>query len=255
MYLKCSVYCHAYSWFLIIITRIIIVCHACNWHLRIIIILQHYPGKPIYIVLSIIFFSIKYTLLPESFFFKELYFFFLIYVFLERGREGERERNISVWLSLTWSPLGTWSTTQACALTGNRTSNSLVCSLCLIHWATPARAESFFTSNLNSRLHLTPLFWPCTGDRSVCDLAIPCPFAACFKAISWPRYHQSRFLWSACLGPSPFIPSLMILCPLLCYSFFYLFQCVLIDVVCRSMCYEGQGLHLWTWIQLSALSL
>ena len=51
-----------------------------------------------------------------------------IYLFLERGegREKERERNINVWLPLTWPPLGTWPTTQACALTGNQTSDPLV---------------------------------------------------------------------------------------------------------------------------------
>ena len=40
--------------------------------------------------------------------------------------EEERERNISVWLPLTWPPLGSWPATQACALTGNRTSDLLV---------------------------------------------------------------------------------------------------------------------------------
>ena len=46
-----------------------------------------------------------------------------IYLFLERGggREKERERNIHVWLLLTCPLLGTWPSTQACALTGNRT--------------------------------------------------------------------------------------------------------------------------------------
>ena len=39
-----------------------------------------------------------------------------IYLFLERGREGERERNINVWLPLTCPPPRTWPTTQACAL-------------------------------------------------------------------------------------------------------------------------------------------
>ena len=38
---------------------------------------------------------------------------------MERGREGERERNINVWLPLAYPVLGTWPTTQACALTGN----------------------------------------------------------------------------------------------------------------------------------------
>ena len=45
---------------------------------------------------------------------------------MERGREGERERNINVWLPLAYPVLGTWPTTQACALTGNRTSDPLV---------------------------------------------------------------------------------------------------------------------------------
>ena len=63
-----------------------------------------------------------------------LYFYFLlfldfVYLFLERGegREKKRERNISAWLLLTHPLLGTWPrpTTQACALTGNQTSNHL----------------------------------------------------------------------------------------------------------------------------------
>ena len=42
------------------------------------------------------------------------------------GREEgakQRERNISVWLPFACPPLGTWPTTQACALTGNLTAN------------------------------------------------------------------------------------------------------------------------------------
>ena len=40
-----------------------------------------------------------------------------------------------------WPPLGTWPATQACALTGNGMGNTLVHSLCSIHWATPAWAK------------------------------------------------------------------------------------------------------------------
>ena len=49
-------------------------------------------------------------------------------LYVERGerREKERERNIHVWLPLMHPVLGTWPTTQACALTGNRTGDSLV---------------------------------------------------------------------------------------------------------------------------------
>ena len=55
------------------------------------------------------------------------------YLFLERGerREKERERNIKVWLLVTCPLLRTWLATQACSLTGNRTSNPLVCRLAL----------------------------------------------------------------------------------------------------------------------------
>ena len=54
---------------------------------------------------------------------------YFIYLFSERGegREEERERNINVQLPLTRPLLGTWPATQACALTGNRTSDPLVC--------------------------------------------------------------------------------------------------------------------------------
>ena len=54
-----------------------------------------------------------------------------VYLFLERreGREKERERNMNVWSTLMWPPLGTQPATQVCAPTGNRISNPLVCSL------------------------------------------------------------------------------------------------------------------------------
>ena len=56
------------------------------------------------------------------------FFKVFIYLFLERGerRDKERERNINVWLPLTWPPLGTWPAAQACALPGNQTSDPLV---------------------------------------------------------------------------------------------------------------------------------
>ena len=59
----------------------------------------------------------------NSLFFKDF-----MYLFLERGvgREKERERNISVWLPFAYPLLGTWTATQACAQTGNRTGDPLV---------------------------------------------------------------------------------------------------------------------------------
>ena len=62
-----------------------------------------------------------------------LFFKDFIYLFLEReeGREKERERNINVWLPLSCPSLGTQPTSQACALTGNQTSDPLVSRLAL----------------------------------------------------------------------------------------------------------------------------
>ena len=58
---------------------------------------------------------------------------FSLFIFRERGREGERERNINVWLPLMWPLLGTWPATQACALTGNQTRDPLVHSPHSVH--------------------------------------------------------------------------------------------------------------------------
>ena len=52
-------------------------------------------------------------------------FILRFYLFLERGKE--EERNIHVWLPLKRPLLGTWPATQACALTGNQTCDPLVC--------------------------------------------------------------------------------------------------------------------------------
>ena len=60
---------------------------------------------------------------------------YFTYLFLERGegRGKDRERDINVWLPLSRPLLGTWPETQECALTGNRTSDLLVCSRRAIH--------------------------------------------------------------------------------------------------------------------------
>ena len=43
-----------------------------------------------------------------------------------KGREKERERDITVQLPLVHPLLGTWPATQAYSLTGNRTSDPLI---------------------------------------------------------------------------------------------------------------------------------
>ena len=53
--------------------------------------------------------------------------FLRFYLFLERGRERKREgEKHQCELPLTLPLLGTWPATQACTLTGNRTSDPLV---------------------------------------------------------------------------------------------------------------------------------
>ena len=55
---------------------------------------------------------------------------FYLFIFRERAREREREgdkhRCVRDQLLLACVQLGTWTTTQACALTGNQTSHPLV---------------------------------------------------------------------------------------------------------------------------------
>ena len=59
-----------------------------------------------------------------------MFFKDFIYLFLERGkgREKEREGNIDQ-LLLEHTQLGTEPTTQACALTGDQTSDLLLCGM------------------------------------------------------------------------------------------------------------------------------
>ena len=66
--------------------------------------------------------------------FKVVVLFLKFYLlFLERGEEWEKEteRNTKVWVPLARPRLGTWPAIQACALTGNQTSDPLVCRLAL----------------------------------------------------------------------------------------------------------------------------
>ena len=67
-----------------------------------------------------------------------------MYLLLERRREGERERNINMWLPHTRPLLGTWSATQACALTGNQTGDSLVHRSALSPLSYTSQSMNFF---------------------------------------------------------------------------------------------------------------
>ena len=62
--------------------------------------------------------------------------------------EKERERNINMWLPLECLLLGTWPTTQACALTGNQTCDPLLCSSVLNPLSHTGQGRAFFI-NMN----------------------------------------------------------------------------------------------------------
>ena len=66
--------------------------------------------------------------LTERYSFSFFCFFKILFLFYTEGNSGkkERERNINVWLPLPHPKPETWPTTQACVLTGNRTSDPLV---------------------------------------------------------------------------------------------------------------------------------
>ena len=95
-----------------------------------------------------------------------LFFIFIFlkifYLFLERGegREKERDRNINVWLPLTCHLLGTWPTTQACALTGNQTRDLLVHRSALNPLNHTSRGCFIKKSFINYAITIIPFFPP-----------------------------------------------------------------------------------------------
>ena len=83
-------------------------------------------------------------------------------IFRGGGREGERDRNINVWFSLTRPLLGTWWATMACALAGTRTCDPLVCSQHSFRRTTPARTHFTKFLNKHHKVYHHPLlliFW------------------------------------------------------------------------------------------------
>ena len=111
-----------------------------------------FPQRPLH--------AVTMSELPS--FFKDL-----IYLFLQRGegREKERKKNIIVWSPLTCPLLGTWPATQACALTGNRTSDPLVHRPAL----NPLSHTSQGRTSLFLRLNNIPWF-----GGAMCRDVIPC---------------------------------------------------------------------------------
>ena len=78
-----------------------------------------------------------------------------LFIFRERGRGGETlmcKRYIDQ-LPFTHPQLGIWPATQACALTGNQTSDLWFTGQHSIHWATPARDQELFLKTYLYRTH------------------------------------------------------------------------------------------------------
>ena len=99
----------------------------------------------------------------ETFWTRGVVFKILFILFLDGGkREKEREGNINVWFPHVHLLLETWPATQICALTGDRTSNTLI-----------------------SRLVLSPLSHISQG--KVCCFKIYIPMSFSFPCVSGQR--------------------------------------------------------------------
>ena len=119
-------------------------------------------------------------------FLKKILFTYLFDFKEGEEREKERERHIS-WLPLACSQMGTWPTTQACALTWNQTSDLLDRST---HWATRARERGFSVFDV-----LAPIFcqvyklweWACISDCNFIFLTPLFFMAVYWYTISWRK--------------------------------------------------------------------
>ena len=94
---------------------------------------------------------------PQLSFFLKISFIY----FQSEGKGGRvRERNINVWLPLMHPLLGTWPAIQAPALTGNRTSDPLVCRLMLHPLSHTSQGCSGRKVIPIASLHITNVFGP-----------------------------------------------------------------------------------------------
>ena len=100
------------------------------------------------------------TLLPQIHPVTYSFIHSFIHSFLFIGERREREKNITVWLPFAHPLLGTWPTTQVCALTGNWTSNPLVQMLAFNPLSHTSWVSYFFITHPQSLrvMHLIIIF-------------------------------------------------------------------------------------------------
>ena len=89
---------------------------------------------------------------PPSF--RVSFFLFFLNLFLQRGEGRRDDVSLRVWLPLALPLLGTWFATQACALTGTRTSDPLVPRPVLSPLSHTSQGQSLLSSQLRPLLQL-----------------------------------------------------------------------------------------------------
>ena len=136
--------------------------------------------------------------ISRPFFLFNQYFKDFIYLFLERreGREKERERNIPVQLPIARPLLGTWTATQACALSGNQTSDPSVRRPTELHQPGNSRTlSSLQTETLYPPNSKSPFPLPPVTDNHC--------FTFCLTVFDYSRY----LIWWESSNIRPFCPA------------------------------------------------
>ena len=114
---------------------------------------------------------------------------FLFILFLDSGEEKEGEKHQCVVASCALPTGGTWPATQACALTGNQTSNPLVRRLVLNPLSHTSQGLPIFSSRIfmvftltfKSFIHFEFIF--------VCDVRRWCSFIFLHISVQFSKYH------------------------------------------------------------------